>query len=441
MDSTVRRIYDYSNNISTLNKAEIKEELKKRMVDSFFVSFAARNSDPVSKEMSALYPSKGKYNSSIYFTKKKAEMSISTMLNGSMTRYLDYNDTYLSKEALHPSDNIPPLMAASEALEVKGSKLLDSIALSYSVVCGLSDAVSIRDRGWDHVTYISLSSSAGLAHLADLDESSFENCLSLAINNNISMRQTRAGELSMWKGLTASNATRNSVFALELAMNGVTGPSNIFDGEFGFFKQVSGRFDLSLDINKIKRTMIKNYPVEYHAMSAVETCSGIREKLKGSIKKIKVDTFAVADRIIIKDPEKKRPKTKETADHSMPYLIAYTLLYGDPTPESYSPKYLKDPAIISLIDLMDFSVTKDIDEKYPEHLPFRIKIETENGKIEDFVLDPKGYFSKPFNWDDLRAKGYKLMQADDSDSIIESVRSIDNRQVSEILEILSDVNN
>ena len=441
MDSTVRRIYEYSKKISGLNKTEIKDELKKRIVDSFFVSYAARNSEPVSMELKALYPSKGKYNSSIYYTKKKAEISFSTMLNGSMTRYLDYNDTYLSMEALHPSDNIPPLMATAEALQAGGSKLLDSLALSYSVVCGLSDAVSIRDRGWDHVTYISLSSSAGLAHLADLDGNSFENCISLAINNNISLRQTRAGELSMWKGLTASNAARNSVFALELAMAGVTGPSNIFDGEFGFMKQVSGGFNLSLEVDRIKKTMIKNYPVEYHAMSAVETCSRIRGKLNGNIKRIHVDTFAVADKIIIKDPEKKRPKTKETADHSMPYLIAYTLLYGEPTPDSYRDAYLKDSSIISLIDKMDFTVTKDIDEKYPEHLPFRIKIETDRGEIEDYLLDPKGYFSKPFSWDDLRAKGLKLMPEDDCDNIIGAVRNIDNMQISEIMEILANVNN
>ena len=441
MDSTVRRIYEYSKKISGLNKTEIKDELKKRIVDSFFVSYAARNSEPVSMELKALYPSKGKYNSSIYYTKKKAEVSFSTMLNGSMTRYLDYNDTYLSMEALHPSDNIPPLMATAEALQAGGSKLLDSLALSYSVVCGLSDAVSIRDRGWDHVTYISLSSSAGLAHLADLDGNSFENCISLAINNNISLRQTRAGELSMWKGLTASNAARNSVFALELAMAGVTGPSNIFDGEFGFMKQVSGGFNLSLEVDRIKKTMIKNYPVEYHAMSAVETCSRIRGKLNGNIKRIHVDTFAVADKIIIKDPEKKRPKTKETADHSMPYLIAYTLLYGEPTPDSYRDAYLKDSSIISLIDKMDFTVTKDIDEKYPEHLPFRIKIETDRGEIEDYLLDPKGYFSKPFSWDDLRAKGLKLMPEDDCDNIIGAVRNIDNMQISEIMEILANVNN
>ncbi len=251
-----------------------------------------------------------------------------------MTRYLDFNDTYLSKEALHPSDNIPPpLIAVGYAMSLGGEELLRASYVSYQVVGALSDAVSIRDRGWDHVTYISVSSAAGIANLMGLTEERFENALSLGINNNISMRQTRAGELSMWKGFTAANACRNSVFAALLAQKGFTGPSHIFTGgEMGFFKQVSGEFDLDLSVDRVPRTMIKNYPVEYHAMSAAEAADELRKEIRGDIESVSVDTFRVAHTIIIKDPEKLRPRTKETADHSMPYIIAYTLLHGAPRP-------------------------------------------------------------------------------------------------------------
>ena len=80
-------------------------------------------------------------------------------------------------------------------------------------------------------------------------------------------------------------------------------------------------------------------------------------------------------------------------------------------------------------------------KKYPEHLPFSIKIETDKGEIEDYLLDPKGYFNRPFSWDDLRSKGLKLMREEDCDNIIEAVRSLENRHIGEIMEILSDVNN
>jgi 2-methylcitrate dehydratase len=439
MDAVVQNIYDYSGEIGKTLNGAVKEELKKRLADSFLVAYGAREAQPVRGERNALLPSTGRRNSSLYFTDQHAESSIAAMLNGSMTRYLDFNDTYLSKEALHPSDNFPPLIALAESLEKKGKDLLEAAALSYSVICGLSDAVSIRDRGWDHVTYISISASAGLAYLGNLEPKKFENCISLGINNNISLRQTRAGELSMWKGLTASNASRNSVFGYYLAENGVSGPSDVFTGEMGFFKQVSGKFTLHLDMNRILRTMIKNYPVEYHAMSAVESCESLHSSLKGEIKKIEVETFSVADKIIIKDPEKKRPKTKETADHSMPYLIAYTLLHGRPGPESYSPVLLNDNRILTLIDKMKFTVSERFDQLYPEHLPFRIEIKTSSEEVENEIIDPKGHHRNPFTWDDIVQKGRSMMSEASAREIITAVKTIENRDISEIMEILADV--
>jgi 2-methylcitrate dehydratase len=439
MDAVVQNIYDYSGEIGKTLNGAVKEELKKRLADSFLVAYGAREAQPVRGERNALLPSTGRRNSSLYFTDQHAESSIAAMLNGSMTRYLDFNDTYLSKEALHPSDNFPPLIALAESLEKKGKDLLEAAALSYSVICGLSDAVSIRDRGWDHVTYISISASAGLAYLGNLEPKKFENCISLGINNNISLRQTRAGELSMWKGLTASNASRNSVFGYYLAENGVSGPSDVFTGEMGFFKQVSGKFTLHLDMNRILRTMIKNYPVEYHAMSAVESCESLHSSLKGEIKKIEVETFSVADKIIIKDPEKKRPKTKETADHSMPYLIAYTLLHGRPGPESYSPVLLNDNRILTLIDKMKFTVSERFDQLYPEHLPFRIEIKTSSEEVENEIIDPKGHHRNPFTWDDIVQKGRSMMSEASAREIVTAVKTIENRDISEIMEILADV--
>ena len=439
MDAVVQNIYDYSGEIGKTLNGAVKEELKKRLADSFLVAYGAREAQPVRGERNALLPSTGRRNSSLYFTDQHAESSIAAMLNGSMTRYLDFNDTYLSKEALHPSDNFPPLIALAESLEKKGKDLLEAAALSYSVICGLSDAVSIRDRGWDHVTYISISASAGLAYLGNLEPKKFENCISLGINNNISLRQTRAGELSMWKGLTASNASRNSVFAYYLAENGVSGPSDVFTGEMGFFKQVSGKFTLHLDMNRILRTMIKNYPVEYHAMSAVESCESLHASLKGEIKNIEVETFSVADKIIIKDPEKKRPKTKETADHSMPYLIAYTLLHGRPRPESYSPEFLNDNRILALIDKMKFTVSERFDQLYPEHLPFRIEIKTSSEEVENEIIDPKGHHRNPFTWDDIVQKGRSMMSEASAREIVTAVKTIENRDISEIMEILADV--
>ncbi len=438
MDSVVHKIMNHSMKISSEQLTnEISDELKKRVTDSLITSFGALRSEPVVIEKKALIPASGKLNSHIYFTNEKTAIDIATFINGTMTRYLDYNDTYLSKEALHPSDNIPPVLAFGDSLSLSGLQCLKAISLAYDVVGALADAVSIRDRGWDHVVYDSISSASALGLLLDFDEKRFENLLGLAINNNISLRQTRAGELSMWKGCTAANAARNSVFAALLAQQGMTGPSPIFEGEMGFFKQISGKFDLDISPGRVLKTMIKNYPVEYHAMSAAEASENIHRRLRGEIQNVSVETFEVANQIIIKDPEKLRPKTRETADHSMPFIIAYSLLHGAPKVDTFDEANLEDKAILRVIDDMKFTVSDRFNEMYPEYLPVKISVKTDRMQETEEILVPKGHFRNPYSWDDIMSKATLVMGEDRAKELIEFTRNFERHNVSDLFELLS----
>ena len=441
MDKIVNQLYEHAAEVGSKGlEPAVLDEIKKRIADSIITSYGAMGAMPVAIEKRALLPSSGKLNSPVYFTGKEASVDIATFINGSMTRYLDYNDTYLSKEALHPSDNVPPILSMAYANDLTGMDAAKAVSVAYDVVGALSDAVSIRDRGWDHVTYISISSAAGLGLLLGLDHAKYENLINLAINNNISLRQTRAGELSMWKGCTASDASRNSVFAALLAMEGFTGPSPIFTGEMGFFKQVSGEFALSLKHGKVLRTMIKNFPVEYHAMSAAEVALNLRGELNGRIEKVEVETFEVAHKIIIKDPEKLRPKTRETADHSMPYIVAYTLKNGAPNPTSYDDAYLKEPEILRIIDASSYKVTQRFNDMYPENLPVKVKVTTEKGVFEQEMDVPKGHFKKPYTWEDLQNKGKAVMGETNARILVEFAKKLEKRSVKELFEVISDVN-
>ncbi len=437
MDTTVNKIIGYSR--AAMKKgpdSEEKELIKMRIADSLITAFGAKDSDPVKILRRSLLPSSGKLNSSVYFSRDKGVPYISTFINGCMTRYLDFNDTYLSKEALHPSDNIPPVISIAEVNGLGGMDIIRGIKIAYDVVCSLADATSIRDRGWDHVNYDSISSAAALASLMNLSDEKFENALSLSIINNVSMRQTRAGKLSMWKGCTVAYSTMASVFAALNASDGLTGPSDIFEGEMGFKKEVSGPFNLEISPH-VKKTMIKNYPVEYHAMSAAQAASILKKQVKGEIRRINVETFTVANTIIIKDPEKLRPENKETADHSMPYIIAYTLLYGDPVINSYDHSFLKDPKILSLIDRMKFTVTKKFDGMYPEYLPVKISVEDEYGTHEEEVDVPKGHFRDPYSWDDLMAKALRVNER--LRPVVSFVKDIENKNADELMEVVRSV--
>lgn len=436
------QIHDYAQSVMARPLDPASSDLvKKRIVDSILVAYGAREAEPVRIARSALLPSSGKHNSTVYFSKSQAAVEVATFLNGCMTRYLDYNDTYLTKkEFAHPSDNIPAVLSLAEALGRPGSEALKATYLAYQVQCSLADAASLRDRGWDHVVYVSVSSTAGVAGLLGLGPRAFVEALNLGINNNIAMRQVRAGELSMWKGCTAANAARNGVFAVLLAKEGMTGPTPIFEGEMAFFQQVTGPFRLDLRTDHVAQTLIKNHPVEYNAMSGVDAALRLKDRVKGEIRHLRIETSSVIHRTIVKDPEKLRPKTRETADHSLPYIVAFTLLYGAPTPDSYEGSHLTDPRILGLIDKMEIVPTPRFDEMYPDYVPIKIAVTTTHGELVEEVTVPKGHYRDPYSWDDLRRKGATLVRDEGwVDELIEAGKTLERRQVSELFEVMQRV--
>src|SRR5262249_52700824 len=136
-----------------------------------------------------------------------------TFVNGLLIRYLDFNDTYLSLEPAHPSDNLAAVLSVGEMVGAGGSELITAAVLAYEVQCRLCDASSLRKHGVDHVTYGALSSAIAACRLMQLDVVKTTHAIGLAGVCNVALRQTRAGELSMWKGCAFANAARNGVFA------------------------------------------------------------------------------------------------------------------------------------------------------------------------------------------------------------------------------------
>ena len=222
-------------------------ETKKRVIDSLGCGIGAYNSEPVKISRTVAENVRNDHGSILFGTRRKTTPDLAAFVNGIMVRYFDYNDTYLSKEPAHPSDNVGPCFSVAEAEGATGKDLLLSIVLAYEIQCRLCDAADIRHRGWDHVCYGLASTALAAGKLMELSVDEMTEAVNLALNSHITMRQVRAGELSMWKGCSFANAARNGVFSALLAREGMTGPSPIFEGEMGFFKQVSGPFQISIN--------------------------------------------------------------------------------------------------------------------------------------------------------------------------------------------------
>ncbi len=420
MKTIARRIAEWVHDLTIESiPGEVLEEVKKRFIDSLGVAIGAYYEKPVSiARWLAEGAAARRIGATIWGTPRRSSADLADFANGCAVRYFDFNDTYLSKEALHPSDSIPAVVAAAEVSDAPAYKVVEGIVAAYEVIGALADAYSVRGRGLDHTVYINIGSAAGAAKVLGLSVDQIEHAINIATTTSLALRQTRAGELSMWKGCAAAHASRNGLFAALLAWRGMTGPAPVFEGEFGFFNVAlcGDKFDLPAlgeGGYRILKTSIKYWPVEYHSMSAVEAALRIVDKIgkinPDDVEKITVDTFTVSYKIIVKDPEKWDPKTRETADHSLPYIVAAALIDGKVWLDTFKPERYLAEDVRKLMRKMEVRVDKRADELYPEGILNRITVKLKDGReiVEESVYPP-GHFRNPLDRRGVEEKFLKL---------------------------------
>src|SRR6201987_4998535 len=262
----------------------VVHEVKRHVIDSLGCALGAWKEEPCAIARKVASDFSAKQGATIVGTNHQAPPDWSAFANGCCIRYFDYNDTYLSKEPAHPSDNIAAALAVAESVDANGRELITAIALAYEVQCRFCDAASIRARGWDHVTYGAFSTALAAANLMGLDPEKTRQAVNIAGVGCAAMRQARVGELSHWKGVAFADAARQGVYAALLARAGMTGPAPIFEGQMGFEKQlgvalgnVGEKFVKRPDAKApnegtaamILNTSIKYWPAEYHSQSAI----------------------------------------------------------------------------------------------------------------------------------------------------------------------------
>ena len=398
-------------------------EVKRRVIDSIATTLGAYHSRPAkvarAKAMAINDPPPA---ATVWGTTHNTSTELASFANGTMVRYLDYNDTYLSKEPAHPSDNIAPAVAVAQNAGKTGRDLILATVIGYEIQCRLCDAASLRAGGWDHVTYGALSSALLAAKLWGLSEDQMEHALGIAGVCNITTRQTRTGQISDWKACAFSNAARNGVFAADLARRGLTGPNEIFEGPKGLMNQLNihGVKDLVLGRDgdfMIDKTYIKFWPAEYHSQSAIDACLQLRPQIEGKkIEKIHIASFEAAVSIIGSEPEKLRPTSRETADHSMFYCCAAALTDGDVTLDTFKDERLTDPVLLDLIDRTEIVEDVELNKDYPKGIPNDITITCADGtKVNKRVDFPRGHAENPMTDEEVVAKFKRLARGVISD--------------------------
>src|SRR5438132_59332 len=399
---------------------DVVHEVKRRVIDSLGCALGAWNEEPCVIARKVASDFSARQGSTIIGTTHKAPPDWATFANGCCIRYFDYNDTYLSKEPAHPSDNIAAALAVAESVAATGRELITAIALAYEVQCRFCDAASIRARGWDHVTYGTFSTALASAKLMKLDPKNTRHAVNMAGVAGAAMRQARVGELSHWKGVAFATAARHGVFSALLARSGMTGPGPIFEGQVGFEKQlgvslgnVGEKFAVPFAKNDqgpasmILRTSIKFWPAEYHSQSAIEAALFLRQQIgKGvEVKSMTIESHDASVDIIGSEPEKWKPETRETADHSLPYITAIALIDGEVTEKQFHPERFTDPTIWKFLEEVTVQRNDELSSLYATAVANIVHVTLRDGRVLTKRVDyPLGNALNPVSDEQLEGK-------------------------------------
>ncbi len=427
MDATTLRLVDFAScaEFAAL-PAETVHECKRRLIDTFACVVGAYG-EPLSNMARALAKRySGTPAASVWGCNWQTTPEAAAFANGVMLRFLDMSDQYRVKSGGHPSDVIAGVLAVGEAMHADGASVINAVTLAYDVYCSFCEAIDINSMGWDQPVYAGLACALGVSKLLHLSREQMGNAISLSLTPNMALLQTRQGELSNWKGCAAANASRNAVFAAFLAQDGFTGPTAVFEGKSGLW-DIVGRFDWQVSIgpgapHRVTRTNMKCFPICYHGQSAVWAALEIRARVRAQdISEIAIETYRNAIEMMGNEPGRWAPKTRETADHSLPYVVAIALLDGEVTSQSFSGERLVDPAVVNLMRKVKINENAEFSAQYPESAPCRLRLRTVSGEeVVAEVRYPKGHINNPMDDKEVEAKFRDMFRAYGDDSQCET---------------------
>ena len=449
MDTSVALIADYASALRYTDlPVAVVHDCKRRVIDTLGCGLGAFDAEPSRIARKIALRAQLCKGARLLGTAHRTLPELATFANGVMIRYLDGNDFYPDESGGgHPSDVISAVLAATDVCAADGRNAITAITLAYEVFHNLLRSVSMREHGLDHVFYAGVASAVGAAKVLGLSREQIANAVALAITPNFPLGATRRGNLSMWKGSAAGNAARNGVFAALLAAEGMTGPEKPVEGAHGM-KDLLGKFDLAPFASNgpfhITDASLKYYLAVGHSQSPITAALQLRSKFAPEdLAAVTIHTYRASWSEIGSEREKWHPTTRETADHSLPFIIAAVLIDGRFSDEIFAPERLRDPRIHRLTDKISVLDDAELSRQFPRLIPCRIELMTNDGQRRISAVEyPRGHAKNPMTDDEVNEKFrgltervlpkhdvdraldllWKLDQAASLDSIFESLQ-------------------
>ena len=450
MDRTTEQISSYSSSFTfDMLSADTIHQAKRRIIDALGCAMGGFSSQPATIARKLASTTSSTMPARLLGSGHATSPEVAAFANTVAVRYLDCNDTFVTQGGGHPSDMFSGALAVGEMCHASGKQLIAATVLAYEVCGRFSDQVPLQERGWDQGTFAILGSLCAACNLMGLSSQQTTQGVSLAIVPNLPLVQTRIGELSMWKGCATAAAVRAGVFAALLAKEGMEGPKDPIEGQHGLWQQVTGPMALDpFGGNRvpfmIEGTSLKYFPSQIHTQAPISIALKLREQVAvENIAAINIDAYKAAWRSAGSEPEKWDPKTRETADHSIPYLVAVALQDGVVTPASYTPERIEDQALRPLMQKIHIVENQEFTSRYPESQECRIEVVTADGRhLVEAASYPKGHRNNPISDEELEQKfrslaGVELSEAQADKALKSLWRLEEMKDAAEVVDLFS----
>ena len=395
--------------------AEAIREAKRYLLDSLGCALGGYQQHDVEIALEVLEATGGEGPSTVIGTGKRMDPVSASLLNALMVRVMDYNDIYWQQDPSHPSDIIPAALACGERTGRSGADLIVGIVLGHEFEMRLCEAAfpGIRERGWHHATLTAFVSPMVAAKMLDLDWEQMQHAIGISGSRMATLGAVTAGKLTMMKNTVDPMATQSGVLAALLAERGYTGPEHVIDGKEGLVHCMGPEWKLEIleaglgDGFRITQCGMKAFPTEALTHAPIScTLDLIKDNdlEPDQVEKVHIRSLGRAADILA-DPSKYDPRSKETADHSLPYVIAAAVAERQVTPVQFTDEKIMDPTIRAQLNKVEVVADPEIEALFPELQRVIVKIVTTDGREFEKQIDyPKGDPRNPLTDQEIEEK-------------------------------------
>ena len=408
-------------------------QAKRFLLDSLGCALGGYQQHEVKIALEVLNEVSGPGLATVIGTGQRIDPLSASLANALMIRCMDYNDIYWKQDPSHPSDIFPAAIACCERARSDGKELIVGLVLGHEFEMRFCEAAfpGIRERGWHHATLTAFVSPVVAGRALHLKWEQIQHAIGISASRHCTLGAVTAGKLTMMKNTVDPMATQSGVLAALLAEKGYTGPEHVVDGKEGLTHVFKPEWKLDLlteglgESWRITKCGMKAFPTEAltHApISAVLDLVKSNDLHPDQVEKIQIRSLArAAD--ILSDPSKYDPRSKETADHSMPYVIAAALVDRQVTPAQFTMEKIMDPAMRAQLRKVEVVADPEIEKAFPALQRVIVHIDTRDGRAFNKQLDyPKGDPRNPLTDQEIEEKFAALADGVLSNSAQKRVR-------------------